>query len=237
VTETRQQVLAFPVAPSLAREDFLVVPENAAAVAWVDRWPDWPAPALILHGPAGSGKSHLASAWQGRSGARAATGAALTPASVPTLLPPHGALVIDHAEDVGGCPHTERALLHLLNRARDERGFLLLLGRSAPARWPVALADLRSRLLAVPSTALPPPGDALLAALLVKLFADRQLRVDNDIIQWLVARIERSFAAAQTAVDTLDRAALSAGRRLTVALARLVLEQGERAGGGDDAQE
>jgi len=204
--------------PAFGGADFLVAPSNQEAVAWLDRWPHWPGPALALVGPAGSGKTHLAHVFQARAGALLLAPASLDGASLPDLLGHARAAVLDDAE---GAP--EEPFLHLYNMLAERRGHLLVLARHAPARWAIALADLRSRLLAAPVASIAAPDDALLAALLVKLFADRQVTVSDEVVAYLVARIERSFAAAQAAVTALDRAALAGHRRITVPLVRTVL--------------
>jgi chromosomal replication initiation ATPase DnaA len=214
----RQLPLDLGHRPALGGADFLVAPPNRDAVAWLDRWPDWPAPALALAGPAGSGKTHLAHVFAARSGAALIAPAALTVARVPDVLGAAPAAVLDDAEDA-----EEEAFLHLYNVLAERGGHLLVLAREPPARWGIALADLRSRLLAAPVAWLLAPDDALLSAVLVKLFADRQLPVGEEVIAYLVARLERSFEAARQAVAALDRAALAAQRRVTVPLVREVL--------------
>jgi len=204
--------------PALGRADFLLAPCNAEAVAWLDRWPQWPAPALALYGPAGSGKSHLAHVFAAQSGACMLDPTALATDRIPGLLGDARAALVDEAERAN-----EEPLLHLYNLLTERRGHLLVIAREPPARWRIALADLRSRLLAAPAVALRDPDDALIAALLVKLFADRQLAVGADVVQYLMPRLERSFAAATAAVESLDRAALAEQRPITVPLARRVL--------------
>jgi DnaA regulatory inactivator Hda len=204
--------------PALGRADFLVAPSNAAAVAWLDRWPLWPAPALTLYGPAGSGKTHLAHVFAARAEATLIDAAAVATERVPALLGQARAAIIDDAERAA-----EEPLLHLYNLVAERRGHLLLMAREPPAGWAIALADLRSRLLACPAVALAPPDEALIGALLVKLFADRQLAVGDDVMTYLTLRLERSFDAAQRAVAALDHAALAEQRRITVPLARRVL--------------
>ncbi|MBM3529768.1 MAG: chromosomal replication initiator DnaA [Alphaproteobacteria bacterium] len=211
----RQLTLALDHAESLAREDFLEGPSNAAALSLIERWPDWPSRAVLLRGPEGSGKSHLAAIWARASGARTVSPRALAGADVPIALAT-GALVVENL-DRGA--FDEAALFHLLNLAREERAYLLITARSAPATWRIALPDLASRLRAIPVVALEPPGDALLRAVIVKLFADRQLAVDEGLVGFLATRIERSFAAARAAVAALDREALRLQRPVTRALA------------------
>ena len=211
----RQLALAFGHDQSFAREDFLAGPSNAAALALIDQWPDWPAKIIALVGPEGAGKSHLAAIWAAQSGARFIAGRALDEASVPAAVAT-GALVI---EDLADGSFDERALFHLLNLAREEQAFVLLTTTALPASFKVGLRDLASRLREIPAVALAPPDDALLRAVLVKLFADRQLAVDESLISYLTLRLERSFAAARAAVAALDREALRRQRPVTRALA------------------
>jgi DnaA regulatory inactivator Hda len=206
--------------PALGRADFLIAPCNAAAIAWLDRWPEWPGVALALWGPAGSGKTHLVEVWRARSGAATIAPRALASPLVPQLLGAARAVAIDDADGVD-----EEALLHLYNLLAERQGHLLLAAREPPARWPLHLADLRSRLLASPAVAVEAPDDALLGAVLVKLFGDRQLRIGEDVIAYLLPRIERSFASAQDIVAALDRAALAGQRAVTVKLARDILNR------------
>ena len=209
--------------PALGRDDFLVAACNRDAVAWLDRWPDWPAGGLAIVGPAGCGKSHLAAVWRAASGAPLLTPAALDGAEPAALLGGAAACVIDDADrDIAGTTR-ERPLLHLYNHLRELRGQLLLTGRTPPARWPIALPDLASRLAALPAVGVGMPDEALIAAVLVKLFADRQLRVGQDVIMFLVPRLERSFEAARQIVAAIDRAALAGGRPITIPLVRDVL--------------
>lgn len=214
----RQLALALPHAESFAREDFLLGSPNEAALALVERWPDWPDRALLLIGPEGAGKSHLAAIWAEIAGARRVAARALGETNLIGALAT-GALVIEDAP----AQLDERALFHLLNLMREEEAFLLITARTAPGSWSLALPDLASRLRAIPSVALTAPDDALLHALLIKLFADRQLAVDESLVKYLVTRIERSFAAAKAAVEALDREALRLKRPVTRALAAELL--------------
>jgi len=215
----RQLALALAHEASFAREDFLEAPCNKAALVLVERWPDWPDRVAALVGPEGCGKSHLAAIWAETAHGRVMSARALNEADLPAMLST-GALVI---EDLPAGNLAERALFHLLNLAREQRAFVLLAARTAPAGWPVQIPDLASRLRAVPVARLDAPDDTLLRGVLIKLFADRQLTVDESVVAYLETRIERSFAAARATVSRLDREALRLQRPVTRALAAEML--------------
>jgi chromosomal replication initiation ATPase DnaA len=207
-------VLSFEPGANFARDDFLEGPSNAMALRLVERWPDWPARVVAIVGPEGSGKSHLADIWANRTGARRLSARALDQTAVPGALAT-GALALENVAE----PLDEVALFHLLNLAKEDEATVLLTAREPPAQWAIRLPDLVSRLRALTVVELAAPDDALLRAVLVKLFVDRQLAVDESLISYLVARIERSFAAARAAVAALDREALRQRRPVTRALA------------------
>jgi chromosomal replication initiation ATPase DnaA len=211
----RQLLLALDHAESFAREDFLSGPSNAAALALIDRWPDWPDRVMALIGPEGAGKSHLAAIWAEEAGARSIAARSLSRVNLPAAFAT-GALVLD---DLNAAEIDEHALFHLLNLAREEAAYVLITARSAPAAFELSLRDLASRLRAVPMVFLAPPDDILLRALIVKLGADRQLLLDDGLVSYLANRIERSFAAARAAVTRLDEEALRQHRPVTKALA------------------
>lgn len=216
-----QLPLALPCRESRGGEDFFIAPSNQDAVDWIDRWPDWPGAILVLHGPAGAGKSHLAAVWQGASGAWALPAASLDDAAITRArAEPH--LVLEDA-DRALTPAFETALFHLVNSVRETGGSLLITAREAAGRWPVTLPDLGSRLRAMPQAGLQEPDEALMAAVLVKQFSDRQLRIGADLADYLVTRLDRSFDQLRAAVDSLDRAALAERRALTIPFARKVL--------------
>lgn len=214
-TIPRQLALALSHAENFAREDFLAGSSNAAALALVEKWPDWPDRIMMLTGPRGAGKSHLAAIWAAQAGARITAARSLEEIHLPSALATGALVVEDLAED----QVDDRTLFHLLNMTREDGAFLLLSARTAPTAWTIRLPDLASRLRAVPTVTLKGPDDRLLRALLVKLFADRQLAVDESLVSYLVTRIERSFAAARAAVDVLDREALRRQRPVNRALA------------------
>jgi chromosomal replication initiation ATPase DnaA len=211
--------LALPHAESLTRDNFLEGAANAQALALIDAWPDWPNRVMMLVGPEGSGKSHLASIWATEAGARSVAAHTLTAVNVPGELAT-GALVVDDLNPGG---FDERALFHLMNLAREDEAFVLMTGRTLPSVFAVELRDLRSRLRALPVVTLTPPDDQLFRALIVKFCADRQMTVDEGIVSYLATRIERSFAAARQAVELLDAEALRQRRPVTRALAAEVL--------------
>jgi len=206
--------------PALTRDDFLVADCNRAAIGFVDRWPNWPAPALVVVGPPGCGKTHLTAVFRAATGAGLIAQERLGEVDPPTLLGQSAAAAIDGLRP----GFSERALLHLYNVLRDRAGHLLITAETAPSRWPVSLPDLRSRLLAAPAVAISAPDDGLIAAMLVKLFADRQIAVSEDVVRFVLPRLERSFAAVRAFVAALDRVALSDRRRVTVPLARQILD-------------
>ncbi len=219
-----QLPLDFDHRPALSGEDFLVAPGNAGAVAWLDRWPDWPGPLLAIHGPAGCGKTHLAQVFMAASGARAIGADALGGTEPRHLLAGARACVVEDAEAfLGG--DLEEALLHLYNTVQETGRHMMLTARRPPARWPVRLADLRSRLKAATAVGIGPPDDPLITAVIVKLFVDRQLRVDADVVSFMLTRMERSFETARTLVAAVDRAALAERRNITVPLVRGVMEE------------
>jgi chromosomal replication initiation ATPase DnaA len=220
--QPRQLAFALPHAESLTRDDFLEGPANAAGIALIDAWPEWPNRIMLLVGPEGSGKSHLATIWAEQAGARSTTAHALDPASVPGALAT-GALVV---EDLRPAGVDQRALFHLMNLAREDEAYVLITARVPPAAFQIELRDLRSRLRAVPVVPLSPPDDLLFRALIVKFCADRQLAVDEAVVSYLATRIERSYAAARQAVELLDSEALRLGRPVTRALAAELLRKG-----------
>ena len=227
----RQLPLDLPHADSRSRDDFLPAPANAAALALIDAFPHWPAPLVVLVGPEGAGKSHLAALFAQISGAPVVAAADLPLAALPGLLA-GGALVV---EDLGEGGVDEAALFHLVNLAKEQDARVLVTARRAPGTLAAGmrLPDLASRLRAMPSVTLGPPDDALLAAVAVKLFADRQITPDEALLAFLLPRVERSIAGLRDVIAALDREALARKKPLTRALASELLREREaRAGGG-----
>jgi chromosomal replication initiation ATPase DnaA len=218
----RQLAFDLPLDPRYGREDFLVGPANEAAYALVEAWPDWPDSVLVLNGPRGSGKSHLAAIWAERAHAWTVTAAAVNADAVQHLVS-NGALVIEDVDRAAD--RDEASLFHLLNRARERSCPVLLTTAIGIDALGLATPDLRSRLRLAPQIAIAEPDDALLRAVLVKLFVDRQLVVDLGVIDSLALRIDRSFGRARDVVAELDRDALGRGRRISRPLALAVLRR------------
>jgi len=215
----RQLALSLPHEPAFGRDDFLVGEANRTAAAAFDRWPQWSLPTVLLVGPPGSGKSHLVAAWARRAGAAVVAAADLD--GVDPLVLVEGPAVA--VEDADRAPGAGVALVHLLNAARAAATAVVVTARTGPQAWPAVLPDLASRLRAATRLDLAEPDDALLAAVLVKLFSDRQIAVEPAVVDYIVPRMERSLAAANRLVAALDAAALEAGRPVTRPLAATVL--------------
>lgn len=211
----RQLVFDLAHRQALGAEDFLVSRSNAVAVEMIDRWPQWPHPASLVAGPQGSGKSHIANVWRLRSGGGIVTAADLEDATVASLA--DGAAIV--VEDLDRGIADEKALFHLLNRARESKLSVLLTSRVPPGEQEFRVPDLRSRLRALPLAEMQPPDETLLKAVLVKLFDDRQLSVEPQVIDYLNVRMERSMAAANQVVAAVDRLALATHRKVTRPLA------------------
>lgn len=211
-----------PVRAALGREDFFVSPANAEAVTMVEGWQGWPSRKMVLTGPAGAGKTHLAHVWAGLSGAEIVAARDLAGCAIARLA--EGCVVVEDAGAVAGDSAAETALFHLHNLTLAKGGALLVTARTPPHLWGLTLADLASRLQGTLHAALGAPDDALLSAVLVKLFSDRQLMPSPDTIPYLVRRMERSFRAAEEVVADLDSAALARHRPISRALAAQVLD-------------
>jgi chromosomal replication initiation ATPase DnaA len=218
-SKPKQLPLSMPHEPALGRADFLIGEANIDATALIDAWPDWPASVVLLIGPAGSGKSHLARAFAERSGAPVVLASSLADED-PVRMVGRGALVIEDADEPG---LDETALFHILNAARSRGASLLITADAIPSDWGLSLPDLVSRLRAAQPAFLGPPDDDLLRQVLVKLFVDRQIEVGASLLDLLLTRMERSFAAAGRIVDALDRESLARGRRVTRAMVHELL--------------
>ncbi|MCB9978002.1 MAG: DNA replication protein [Rhodospirillales bacterium] len=210
--------LGFRVAQG--REDFFVAPSNLDAVSWIDRWPDWPAPVLVLEGPPGCGKTHLARVWAARTGAACQDKEGQ---SAETLSAGGTHLVIDPMDPWIGAIESETILFHLYNILKESGRTALVTMQTPPAAAPFVLPDLASRLRAAPLASIRAPDDTLLAAILVKLFSDRQIKVGQDVLAYILPRMERSFEAAHALAHAADRASLVQKRPVSVPLIREIL--------------
>lgn len=223
MTRPEQLPLELPVRPALGREDFLVTDANRLAVQSIEQWPDWPGGKLALIGETGAGKTHLTHVWASIANAEIISATQVHA----TDLPKHIAIEdVDRLADAPDRAAREEAIFHLYNAITAKGGTMLLTGSTPPARWDIALPDLASRLQTAGIARIEPPDDALFAALLVKLFADRQIKIKPALVTYLLPRIERSFAAAKQMVERLDREALAQGRKVSTGLAGEVLRDG-----------
>jgi chromosomal replication initiation ATPase DnaA len=219
----RQLSFDLPSKPALGRDDFFVSPGNAVAVATIESASPWPGGKLVLCGPAGSGKTHLTHVWAELSGAKVVPARDLAGADIPSLA--DRPVAVENVPGIAADTDAQNALFHLHNLALALGNAVLLTGRPAPNLWALSLPDLQSRVMAAHVVTLAPPDDALLAAVLAKLFNDRQVTPKPDVIPYLVAQIERSFEAAADIVTRLDRAALTQGRTVSRPLAaRLIAD-------------
>lgn len=213
--------LILPRRRARGRDGFLVSRSNADALRMIDRWKDWPEGRLALIGPEGAGKTHLAHVWMEETGAERVAAGHLREDDAPALAA-FGAAVIEDVDRIA--PEAEASLFHLMNLAKAEGATLLLTGRGAPKSWAVRTPDLASRLRALTAVSIEPPDDDLLSDLLAVHLANRQLKVGQEVIRFLVARLDRSAAAMAEAAERLDRAALAEKHAITRPFARKVLK-------------
>jgi chromosomal replication initiation ATPase DnaA len=215
-----QLPLSFSHQPASGRDDLVVSDPLGAAAGIIDRWPAWPSPVVVITGPPGSGKTHLADVWRRRTGAAVIDLAGESAASDAVLKAGEGPVLL---EDADRQHFDETALFHVINAVRGHATSLLITARSRPSQWNVTLPDLASRLKAATVVEIGPPDDATLQQILFKLFADRQLLIDDRLASYIVSRMERSVEAAQAIVDRIDHLALARGAKINRALAAEVL--------------
>jgi chromosomal replication initiation ATPase DnaA len=224
---TVQLAFDLPARALLGREDFCISDANALALTAMERWRDWPDGRMLLIGPPGSGKTHLAHVWTAAAGARMIAAPSLARADIAALA--ESPVTVEDADKLAGDAGGQAAMFHLHNAMAARQMPLLVTARGPVRDWGLALADLVSRMQAMSVTRLGPPDDALLSAVLTKLFADRQIAVPPNLIPYLLPRMDRSFAAARDLVAALDARSLAQGRPVTRALAAALLDSGQAA--------
>jgi chromosomal replication initiation ATPase DnaA len=212
---------------AMGRDDFLIAPNNQDAVAWIDLWPDWPAPLLILYGPVASGKSHLAAVWGEKSNAACVNPRTLNDETIRHIASAAKHVILEDADNLIGNVEAEKGLFHLYNLFKEEKRSIMLTLVEPPVRRAFALPDLASRLRAAPAVAIREPDDILLSSILVKMFNDRQLRVGQDAINYIVSHMERSFEAARRVVEEADKRAMIEKRAVSIPLLREILQASE----------
>lgn len=205
------------------REDFWVSGSNREAIAWLDKWPNWPAPALVIFGPPSSGKTHLLQVWKKETAAKEILLQDMVTETINQIIGTSRAVIIDDVSQAIGEKNREEALFHLYNLMQERGGHLLITAPLPVRKLPVLLPDLKSRLLAAPSVAINPPDDDLMAVILTKLFSDRQIFVSQEVVQFILPRIERSFLTISHLVEKIDHKALSEKRAVTIPLVREIL--------------
>jgi len=211
----------------MGADDFLKTDSNRDAFSWIEKWPDWPSHGLIITGLSGSGKTHLLNLWLAKSSGHLVTAQSLIGSDTALLTATTLCIAIDNIDQLAGKSEAEEKLFHLYNHLKTAKGFLLLTMQQGAGQTGFHLPDLRSRLLALPAVNLGPPDDDLLAALLVKQFRDRQISIDIGVVDYLSARTARDAASIRDLVEKLDHASLAQGRKISIALARKVLEESD----------
>jgi chromosomal replication initiation ATPase DnaA len=224
---SQQLIFPFPEKVDHAVEAFIVAPSNSHAFDWIERWPDWPFVALVLVGPAGCGKTHLATLWQGRSGAPVTDLATAGIEQMAALTAGGAPILVEDCDRMLDDTQGERPLLQLYNLAKETGSRLMLTARRPPSQWRLALPDLKSRLNSAMVVAIDPPDDELLGSVATKLFDDKQIEVKEEVVAYLLTRCERTVASVARAVETLNEISKERQRPITVPMAREVLFQSE----------
>ena len=219
---SEQLIFDLPIKTAFGREDFFVTTANATAVQIVENWPRWPMGKLVLVGPSGAGKSHLAHIWAELTDGIVIDARTLTDVDLHEIS--QAAVCVENMHLVAGNEGLEAHGFHLHNLAQETGAPLLMTGIGVPTSWGIALPDLASRIQGTSVAELRAPEDTLLNAVMVKQFSDRQIAIDPKVVNFVLPRMERSFAGVAKLVALLDRAALKAGKPISVKLARQVLD-------------
>ena len=218
--------LSFEITPSKGRDDLIVSQSVQGAITMIDQWPNWPSHLVVLAGPTGSGKSHIAHIWQQKSDAKLIALHNNTDDLV-DLVKTTPVLIENIDQLLASSQADETQLFHLLNAAKEAGSFVLMPARSWPASWPVGLPDLASRIKAATIVEISEPDENLLTQVIFKLFADRQVEIDEKTVNYLVLRMERSLAVASNIVEAMDELALSKKTPVSRSIAAEVLAKFE----------
>ena len=221
---TRQIPLPLPHTEAMDADDYFITASNRDAAVWVNAWPEWPSHCFMILGPTGSGKTHLLNLWLQRSHGKVITTEDLATKDAGQLVMSNNNIAIDDIEKIAGNRACEETLFHLYNLLKETKGYLFLTASKPAAQWVFGLADLRSRILASPTATIGVPDDELLTMILIKQFHDRQIEIGQDVLSYILPRIERTTSAVRKIVTALDRSSLAESRGVTVALAKRMLE-------------
>jgi chromosomal replication initiation ATPase DnaA len=209
--------------PDYSPNSFFVTDSNRQAWSWLNEWTSWPAHGLILTGAAQSGKTHLAKAWQSHTDAQFINTEALA-SNLDELCKHKKFFVLEDVDTL--VPQLDQSLLfHFFNSSREHNAYVLLTARTNPKDWPLSLADLQSRLLSLPLVTLYEPDDDLLRAMMLKLFGDRQMDIDPKVINYLLPRVERSYAAVSDLVKAVEKESVQHNQRITIPFLKDILEE------------
>jgi len=211
-----QYALSLTLPPVFSVDNFIVSSCNHEAWEWIHTWPTWPAHALILYGPQGSGKTHLGHIWAQHAAAQVIAASALTGDE-----PGGGHILVEDIEQVTNQTH----LLHLFNYTRENGSYMLMTANTAPHSLPFTLPDLTSRLLSLPTAQIAQADDAVLAGAMRKQFNDRQMKIDDGVIDYILPRMERSLSRIKELVENLDSNALAERKNITVPFVKRMLEK------------
>ena len=224
MANTNQLIFDFKCHPALSRDSFLIAENNLNAIQWIDKWPDWPAPVLCLFGPPGCGKTHLAEVFKARSNALKVENKWL--GREYNDIP--GKALIYEDMDLNLTKEFEVSIFHLYNNLKEKGGHLLITARTPPSKWTLKLEDLKSRLNTSIISEIGLPDDQLMAAVLLKMFSDKQIFITTKILKFAISRMDRSFSSMQRLVDMVDNVSMSEKRKASIFLIKGVIETMEK---------
>lgn len=215
----KQLLLPLEFPPAFEEKNFVVGSTNEEAYNWLIRWPDWSHPCLAIYGEKGCGKTHLSRIWQLKTKAIYLESKNFNTATLESLIEGPNVFILDEAHLV----EKEEVFFHFYNHIISSKGNLLILSRIPPAHWEKKLSDLRSRLNTIPAIKIRSPDETLLAQVIQKLFNDLHLKIEEEVIHFLLKHMERSFESARFWVEALNSSALINKRRITIPLVREIL--------------